>query len=83
MQYTEIRAPLESHRYANGLAKNALKIDRVVPLVDALNEFGRRGCYHDILELINSYRLPGCKLDVFVLIQLLQFLHKVCYHFTR
>ena len=67
-QYTEIRSPVESNRVNNGLAKNALKIDRVVPIIDALNEFGRRGCYNHILELIDSYRLPGCKLDVFVLI---------------
>ena len=52
-------------------------------MIDMIDEFGKRGGYHHILELIESFAKPDCQLDVLNLIQLLQFIMKTAHHFHR
>ena len=41
--------------YTNLVAKNGQKFDRFVFMIDMLNNFGKRGGFHRIIELIGSF----------------------------
>ena len=52
-------------------------------IIDNLNNFGKRGGFERILQLICSYNDPKAKLDIDNLIGLLSFVLKTSWHYHR
>jgi hypothetical protein len=55
----------------------------MLSIIEILESFGRKGGYHKIIELIESFAESECSLDIFNLAQLMLFISKTCYHFHR